>query len=331
MTARVLVVTAVEAERDAVLAGARAAGAANAAAVVDADGADATDAAAACASRAAGVGGGGGVGVGPVAPGTPGADTGTDGAGPPGTGTGADGEAVQPVALPGGRQLYRTAAFDVLVGGVGPAAAAAATATALAMGPEALERKPWGTARARTPGGPGAEPRCGAPGYDLVVSAGIAGGFAGVAGVEAVVVASAIIAADLGVRTGEGFTDIAQLGFGRVAYETPAPLARAAAAAADAVLGPVLTVSCVTGTDERAAELAALHPGAAAEAMEGAGVAEAAAGFGVPVVEIRAVSNTVGTRDRSAWRIPGALAALTAAFARITPVIPALLEEPDHG
>jgi futalosine hydrolase len=143
-----------------------------------------------------------------------------------------------------------------------------------------------------------------------------------------VVVASSIVAADLGVRTAEGFTDVAALGFGRSAHEPPAALARAAAKAAGAVLGPVLTVSTVTGTAGRAAELTARHPGAAAEAMEGFGVAEAAAAHGVPVLEIRAVSNAVGPRDRAAWRIPGALAALTAALARITPV---LVEGADHG
>ncbi|MEU8351332.1 futalosine hydrolase, partial [Streptomyces sp. NPDC048845] len=71
-----------------------------------------------------------------------------------------------------------------------------------------------------------------------------------------------------------------------------------------------------------AAALAERHPGAAAEAMEGFGVAEAAAAHGVPVLEIRAVSNPVGPRDRAAWRIPDALAALTAAFAALPDPLP---------
>ena len=45
--------------------------------------------------------------------------------------------------------------------------------------------------------------------------------------------------------------------------------------------------------------------------MEGFGVATAAADHGVPFVEIRTISNLVGPRDRSAWRIDLALAALT--------------------
>ncbi|MDG4862637.1 futalosine hydrolase, partial [Streptomyces sp. T-3] len=63
------------------------------------------------------------------------------------------------------------------------------------------------------------------------------------------------------------------------------------------------------------------HPGALAEAMEGFGVAEAAAVHGLPVLEIRAISNPVGPRDRAAWRIGDALAALTEAFGKLVPVL----------
>ncbi|WP_406347164.1 futalosine hydrolase [Streptomyces sp. NBC_00648] len=184
------------------------------------------------------------------------------------------------------------AGFDVLAGGVGPAAAAAATAAALASTP-----------------------------YDLVVSAGIGGGFQPVAPVGGLVVASRIVAADLGADTPDGYLDVEALGFGRSAHLPPQWLGRAIADATGATYGPVLTVSTVTGTAARAAELTARHPGAAAEAMEGFGVAEAAAQRGVPVVEIRAVSNAVGPRDRSAWRIGDALGALTDAFGKLPPVL----------
>ncbi|NEE34633.1 futalosine hydrolase, partial [Streptomyces sp. SID7982] len=72
---------------------------------------------------------------------------------------------------------------------------------------------------------------------------------------------------------------------------------------------------------ERAGALLAAHPGALAEAMEGFGVAEAAARAEVPVLEVRAVSNAVGPRDRDAWRIGDALAALTDAFGKAAPVL----------
>jgi futalosine hydrolase len=196
------------------------------------------------------------------------------------------------------------AGFDVLAAGVGPAAAAAGTAGALT--------------RAALAGNP----------YDLVVCAGIGGGFGSGGDAGGVAVASAIVAADLGAQTSEGFRSVAELGFGTDTHRPPEDLARAVAEAAgggggdgSAAYGPVLTVSTVTGTAERAVELARLHPGAVAEAMEGFGVAEAAAAQGVPVLEVRTISNPVGLRNRAAWRIPEALATLTEVFGKIAPVV----------
>ncbi|MGI6187352.1 MAG: futalosine hydrolase, partial [Brevibacillus sp.] len=77
--------------------------------------------------------------------------------------------------------------------------------------------------------------------------------------------------------------------------------------------GPVLTVTTVTGTAETARTLGVRVPGAAAEAMEGYGVAVAARQCGLPVLEVRAISNPVGPRDRASWRIAEALNALEAA------------------
>ncbi|MFE7300251.1 futalosine hydrolase [Streptomyces sp. NPDC057579] len=207
-------------------------------------------------------------------------------------GDGTDGH--RPEVLPGGYALHRAPAGspapDVLAAGVGPAAAAAGTATAL-------------TAAALA----------GAP-YDLVVSAGIGGGFPPAAPLGSVVVADAIVAADLGAQTPDGFVPVTELGFGTVAHLPDPVLVAALAAATGGAAGPVVTVSTVTGSAARAAELAERHPGVLVEAMEGFGVAEAAAAHGLPVLEIRTVSNAVGPRDRAAWRIGPALAALTGAF-----------------
>ncbi|MFB7913909.1 futalosine hydrolase [Streptomyces sp. NPDC056061] len=189
---------------------------------------------------------------------------------------------------------------DVLAGGAGPAAAAAATA--------------FGLAAAHRPG-PDAAP------YDLVVSAGIGGGFAPAAPVGSLVVSDRIVAADLGAQTPDGFVPVTALGFGRDVHLPPRSLVREAAAATGALAADILTVSTVTGSAERAAALRAAHPRAAAEAMEGFGVAEAAERTGTPVLEIRAVSNAVGPRDRDAWRIGDALAALTGAFGKLVPVL----------
>ncbi|MFJ9057344.1 futalosine hydrolase [Streptomyces sp. NPDC102409] len=201
-----------------------------------------------------------------------------------------------PVRRAPGAELHRAGPFDVLAGGVGPAAAAAATAFALAAAP------------------------AGEP-YALVVSAGIGGGFAPAAPVGSLVVATGIVAADLGAETPDGFVPVTGLGFGRDSFQPPAPLVRDVAGATGAVPGPVLTVSTVTGSAARTAALLAAHPGAVAEAMEGFGVAEAADRFGVPALELRAVSNAVGPRDREAWRIGDALAALTEAFGKTAPVV----------
>jgi futalosine hydrolase len=78
------------------------------------------------------------------------------------------------------------------------------------------------------------------------------------------------------------------------------------------VTGPILSVATVTGTELRAATLTArLDP--VAEGMEGYAVGIAAAAFGVPVGEIRAVSNPVGRRDRGSWNMPAALGSLRTA------------------
>ncbi|MET9366166.1 futalosine hydrolase [Streptomyces sp. NPDC006632] len=182
--------------------------------------------------------------------------------------------------------------IHVYPAGVGPAAAAAGTSLALGRG----------------------------PGYDLVVSAGIGGGFPGVAPLGSLVVSSLIVAADLGAGSPEGFIPVTELGFGRDEVHVLGSLGRHAVRALGAACGTILTVTTATGTAERAAELLARHPRALAEAMEGFGVAEAADQYGLPAFEIRAISNEVGPRDRSAWRIGDALAALTEAFGKLPPL-----------
>lgn len=181
---------------------------------------------------------------------------------------------------------------DAVAVGVGPAAAAAHTAAALARAP-----------------------------YDLVISAGIGGGFQPGAPLGSLVLADEITAADLGAETPDGFLPVTELGFGAISHAPPLPLVRELAATCGGLIGGVLTVSTVTGSAGRAAELRRRHPRALAEAMEGFGVAEAAAAYALPVLEIRAVSNAVGPRDRAAWRIGEALGALGGAFGKFAPVL----------
>ncbi|MEU8372070.1 futalosine hydrolase [Micromonospora sp. NPDC048894] len=180
--------------------------------------------------------------------------------------------------------------------GVGPAVAGAATARLLAL--------------AEAAGRP----------YRAVVSAGIAGGFAGRAPVGATVLASRSVAADLGAESPTGFIPVDELGMppellggGPTIDTDPALLGALRAALPTAVVGAVLTVSTVTGTAASTTALADRHPDAVAEAMEGYAVAVAAAQAGLPFVELRTVSNPIGPRDRDGWRMREAFTALSQA------------------
>ena len=162
-----------------------------------------------------------------------------------------------------------------VVAGIGPAAAAAATSAALARG-----------------------------GYDLVISAGIAGGFTPL-GVGDIAVAATIAHADLGRELPDGFEPVPSA---PNRYEVAPALAVELADRTGGHLGTIVTVSTVTGTAATADRLVERYPDAVAEAMEGAGVAAAAACHGVPVAEIRAISNLVGPRGE--WQLAVALEAL---------------------
>jgi len=180
-------------------------------------------------------------------------------------------------------------AVDVIAAGVGSAAAAATTARALAGGT-----------------------------HQAVLSAGIGGGFTGRVPVGGLALADRSVAADLGADSPDGFVSLDQLGFGVTALPADPDLLKSLRVALpDAVAGPILTVTTVTGTADGVARLLARHPDAVAEAMEGFGVATAAAQVGVPFAELRTISNPVGPRDRNAWRVADALETLTSAFARL--------------
>lgn len=232
----------------------------------------------------------------------------------------------------------QAAYFDVIAAGVGPASAAAGTAAALAFASAAASASApaQGSAAPSEPDAAQASAASSRPGplagtgltpaYTLVVSAGIGGGFPGRADVGSLVVADAMVAADLGSQTPDGFLSVDELGFGSSRVAADAVLAarlrhelqRAGLAVSG---GTAVTVSTATGTAETAAELLRRVPDAAAEGMEGFGVATAAQQFGVPALELRAISNTVGPRDRDAWRIKDALDALQAASSILREVL----------
>ncbi|GAB3817385.1 hypothetical protein GCM10027605_68000 [Micromonospora zhanjiangensis] len=147
-----------------------------------------------------------------------------------------------------------------------------------------------------------------------MISAGIGGGFPDRAAIGTLVLASRSVAADLGAESPDGFRTLDELGFGQVARPAdPELLRRLRTALPGATVGTVLTLSTVTGSAATLGALTTRYPDAAAEGMEGYGVAVAAHQAGLPFAELRAISNPVGPRDRDAWRIADALAALTAA------------------
>jgi futalosine hydrolase len=181
------------------------------------------------------------------------------------------------------RCLVPAGMIDVIAGGVGVAAASVAACCALRRG------------------------------YDLVISAGIAGGFPA-AEPCSVAVAHAVVHADLGAETVNGFNSMAELGWGPVRFELDDRLVRDLAHRTSGTLGSILTVSTVSGSQARADELRAAHPDAVAEAMEGVGVYRAAERMAVPFAELRTISNRVGPRNTEDWQIAEALTALTTAF-----------------
>ncbi len=130
----------------------------------------------------------------------------------------------------------------------------------------------------------------------------------------AVVLSTASVFADEGVQAGDGFRDIAAMGFpptqqwSGVAMPPDAALNAQLAPLAERE-GAIATVSTCSGTDELAREVVR-RTGAIVEAMEGAAVLQAAARVGLGGAEVRVVSNTTGARSRQAWDLRGALEGL---------------------
>lgn len=178
---------------------------------------------------------------------------------------------------------------EMLVTGVGPVEAAASVSRALAQS-----------------------------GYDLVVNAGIAGAFEGVAEIgEGVVVADEMFELDLETGVGISLPDGAH-----IVDRTGSDLTlvdRLAELGFRSVRG--ITVPRVTATDASAARLAAF--GAGVESMEGFAVLRAAQIAGVAAIEVRGISNIVCDRKNSRWDfaagVQGVQTILNALLSLVTP------------
>jgi futalosine hydrolase len=127
-------------------------------------------------------------------------------------------------------------------------------------------------------------------------------------GIGDVVCASSECYGDLGAASPSGFLDMKALGFPVVEGPTPLfnelpmqvfPTERRV---------PFVTVTTCTGTDNAAREIERRTAGAV-ESMEGAAIAHVAYLHGVPVGEVRGISNVVTNRDTSTWRLKEAAVA----------------------
>lgn len=113
---------------------------------------------------------------------------------------------------------------------------------------------------------------------------------------------------DLGAMSPSGFLDMKALGFPIV--EGPTPLFNDLPMQVFPVdrRVPFVTVTSCTGTDGAARDIE-MRTAGAVESMEGAAIAHVAHLHGVPVGEVRGISNVVTDRDTKAWKLKEAAVA----------------------
>jgi futalosine hydrolase len=147
-------------------------------------------------------------------------------------------------------------------------------------------------------------------GAHAILSCGIGGTYPGAALQLATAVwAESECYGDLGAASAEGFLDMRALGFPLIAGGSPIyNVLPVTLRPRDTNALPFVTVNTCTGSDSAAREIEA-RTGGAVETMEGAAIAHVAALYGIPMGEIRGISNPAGNRDRNAWRVKEAAAA----------------------
>ena len=149
-----------------------------------------------------------------------------------------------------------------------------------------------------------------------ILNIGIAGAYPSSGlGIGDIVVGQSEIYGDIGFElpTPPGFRSVTESEWGAL-YQTPL-LLTLFPEFGGAHLGHGCTVNACTGTEETGRLRETLF-GAHFETMEGAAVAQAGQQLGIPVCEVRAISNFASTRDMRPENIRQALANLKAYFAR---------------
>ncbi|UCH82421.1 MAG: futalosine hydrolase [Nitrospiraceae bacterium] len=151
---------------------------------------------------------------------------------------------------------------------------------------------------------------------DKIITIGVGGAYPGSGlGPGDVAVATMEISGDDGVITSEGWKDMQEIGIptlqkGEKKYFNAFPLSALSKSFLKANIhrgiqirsGPFITVGAATGTQKRAMELEKRF-GGICENMEGAAIAQVCAIYGIPMAEIRGISNIAGIRDRRKWKL----------------------------
>jgi futalosine hydrolase len=158
--------------------------------------------------------------------------------------------------------------------------------------------------------------------YDLALNLGLCGAFDRRLALGSVVHVVSERISELGAEDGDAFLTLHDLGLVRPdeqpfrdgAVINHSPPAIAALQRLATVNG--ITVNTVHGRDESIAD-AARRFAPQVESMEGAAFMYACAMAAVPYAQVRAVSNVVERRNRAAWQIGPAVAALSAAAIEI--------------
>lgn len=143
---------------------------------------------------------------------------------------------------------------------------------------------------------------------DVIIVCGVAGAYPS-SGLQIgdVVSAAAEIYGDLGAQSPSGFLDMEALGFPVVTAPTVFFNELPLQVFPTNQVARFVTVSTCTGTDAVARAIES-RTGGAVENMEGAAVAHVALIHGIPVGEVRGISNIVTNRDKKSWRLKDAAA-----------------------
>jgi futalosine hydrolase len=157
--------------------------------------------------------------------------------------------------------------------------------------------------------------------YDLVIQAGLAGSFSPQYPKCSVVSVTEEVLADLGAESESGYLDIVAMGLLAVDQPpfTDGELRNPHQELLEQTALPLVRSATVNRTlsDPRSIGWVAGRYRPDVVNMEGAALFHACLTLGVPFLELRAVSDLVGPRDKAAWDIPGAVRTLNEHVVRV--------------